>query len=83
MRSGRAVAAMLVCVLAAVLGPNLLYQPYPYEARDGREDPEARGARVNRGGSWYYGPWYVRTTYRATADQGYRRVRDLGARCVR
>jgi len=60
-----------------------LYQPYPYDARDGREDPEARGARVNRGGSWYYGPWYVRTTYRATADHGYRRVRDLGARCVR
>jgi formylglycine-generating enzyme required for sulfatase activity len=60
-----------------------LYRPYPYDARDGREDPEARGARVNRGGSWYYGPWYVRTTYRATADQGYRRVRDLGVRCAR
>jgi formylglycine-generating enzyme required for sulfatase activity len=60
-----------------------LYRPYPYDASDGREDPEARGARVNRGGSWYYAAWYVRTTYRATADQGYRRVRDLGARCAR
>ena len=60
-----------------------LYRPYPYDAHDGREDPEARGARVNRGGSWYYGAWYVRTTYRATADQGYRRIRDLGARCAR
>jgi formylglycine-generating enzyme required for sulfatase activity len=60
-----------------------LYRPYPYDAHDGREDPEARGARVNRGGSWYYGAWYVRTTYRATADHGYRRVRDLGVRCAR
>ena len=60
-----------------------LYRPYPYDAADGREDPAARGARVNRGGSWYYRAWYVRTTYRATADQGYRRVPDLGARCAR
>jgi formylglycine-generating enzyme required for sulfatase activity len=60
-----------------------LYRPYPYDARDGRNDPTARGARVNRGGSWHYGPWYVRTTYRATADHGYRRVPDLGARCAR
>jgi len=60
-----------------------LYRPYPYDATDGREDPSAHGARVNRGGSWYYRAWYVRTTYRATADQGYRRVRDLGARCAR
>jgi formylglycine-generating enzyme required for sulfatase activity len=60
-----------------------LYRPYPYDPSDGREDPDARGARVNRGGSWYYRAWYVRTTYRATADQSYRRVRDLGARCAR
>jgi formylglycine-generating enzyme required for sulfatase activity len=60
-----------------------LYRPYPYDASDGREDPDARGARVNRGGSWYYRAWHVRTTYRATADQGYRRVPDLGARCAR
>jgi formylglycine-generating enzyme required for sulfatase activity len=60
-----------------------LYRPYPYDGNDGREDPGARGARVNRGGSWYYTAWYSRASYRATADQAYRRVADLGFRCVR
>jgi formylglycine-generating enzyme required for sulfatase activity len=59
-----------------------LYRPYPYDPDDGREDAAARGARVNRGGSWYYGAWYVRTTFRATADQNYRRIADLGFRCA-
>ncbi len=59
-----------------------LYRPYPYDARDGREDRTARGARVNRGGSWYYGAWYVRASYRATADHIYRRIGDLGFRCA-
>ena len=59
-----------------------LYRPYPYDPGDGREEPMARGARVNRGGSWYYAPWYARTTYRATADHTYRRIADLGFRCA-
>jgi formylglycine-generating enzyme required for sulfatase activity len=59
-----------------------LYRPYPYDPGDGREDGHARGARVNRGGSWYYGPRHLRTTYRATADHMYRRVADLGFRCA-
>ena len=60
-----------------------LYRAYPYDPRDGREDPTARGARVNRGGSWYYQASYVRTTFRATADHMYRRIADLGFRCAR
>jgi len=29
-----------------------LYRPYPYRAKDGREDPSGPGARIVRGGSW-------------------------------
>jgi formylglycine-generating enzyme required for sulfatase activity len=59
-----------------------LYRPYPYDPDDGREDLAARGPRVNRGGSWYYGPTFARSSFRATADHMYRRISDLGFRCA-
>src|SRR5712691_6995976 len=39
----------------------------------------ARGARVDRGVNWYYGPQHVRATYRANADQAYRASRTSGS----
>jgi formylglycine-generating enzyme required for sulfatase activity len=41
-----------------------LYADYPYSADDGREKPEAFGARVLRGGSWLNGRGYARCAYR-------------------
>jgi formylglycine-generating enzyme required for sulfatase activity len=60
-----------------------LYTPYPYDAQDGREDPNTRGSRVERGGSWYFDPWHARATRRTAAGHIYRRVSDLGFRCAK
>lgn len=60
-----------------------LYTPYPYDPHDGREDLDARGSRVERGGSWYYGPQQARTTRRTAAGHIYRRISDLGFRCAK
>lgn len=47
------------------------YQPYPYDARDGREDPSGNVDRVLRGGSWINGSCY-RGAYRGYLAPGFR-----------
>jgi formylglycine-generating enzyme required for sulfatase activity len=41
-----------------------LYRPYPYRADDGREDPNASGERVSRGGGQSSTAEMLRSTYR-------------------
>jgi formylglycine-generating enzyme required for sulfatase activity len=41
-----------------------LYRPYPYEAGDGREDVDAEGERVVRGGAYDEGPLLARCAWR-------------------
>ncbi|HYN77962.1 MAG TPA: SUMF1/EgtB/PvdO family nonheme iron enzyme [Lamprocystis sp. (in: g-proteobacteria)] len=58
-----------------------LDRPYPYEAQSGRNDRDAEGPRILRGGSYNAGPQRARTTARAGAAM--REVaRDIGFRLV-
>jgi len=63
---------------------NSLYRPYPYRAEDGREDPDnASGARVARGGSWFYS---YTSEFRAASrhsDSPNARFHNYGFRCAR
>ena len=58
-----------------------LYQSYPYDADDGRENPEATGTRLLRGGSCSTNPEFLCTSYRYTLFAGDRRG-DIGFRLV-
>jgi serine/threonine-protein kinase len=54
---------------------------YPYDANDGREDPDAAGNRVWRGGPWSNGGWWMRSSIRYHSVPHY--VNDfLGFRCA-
>lgn len=59
--------------------------PYPYNSLDGREDPDANGARVVRGGSWASSLDEILTYHRLSLDPNASAVRgnDLGFRCAR
>ncbi len=62
-----------------------LYRPYPYRRDDGREDPQADGERVTRGGDYVFdsSPEALRTWFRGgfsrAPDRGHRHI---GFRCV-
>jgi len=58
-----------------------LYKEYPYRTDDGREDPDASGLRVLRGGSWVDGTRVARCSSRLVSDPSYSRGR-FGFRCV-
>lgn len=59
-----------------------LYQPYPYMAADGREDPQAAGSRTTRGGSRVNAEPFLRSANRSL--EGVSVASDLlGFRCVR
>jgi iron(II)-dependent oxidoreductase len=62
-----------------------LYRPYPYDAKDGREDPDDPGERVTRGGDYVFDTdaaqltgWY-RTGFSRAPGRGHRHI---GFRCV-
>jgi formylglycine-generating enzyme required for sulfatase activity len=59
-----------------------LYEPYPYDAGDGREDPKADGRRVLRGGSWSSDRRDTRSAYRLHSDPSYA-LDYVGFRCAR
>jgi serine/threonine protein kinase/formylglycine-generating enzyme required for sulfatase activity len=57
-----------------------LYQPYPYSAADGREDPAKPGDRVFRGGSWAQSSG-AHAAYRDRAAPDYQ-ADEVGFRCA-
>jgi serine/threonine-protein kinase len=61
---------------------NSIYQPYPYQEDDGREDPASDGKRVFRGGSWSDGGSIVRSALRNRFSPYYKSD-GIGFRCAR
>jgi iron(II)-dependent oxidoreductase len=59
-----------------------LYKPYPYDPADGREDPQAPGRRVARGGSWSGEPFIAHAAYRFHPDPTFAHY-YLGFRCAK
>ncbi len=58
-----------------------LYENYPYDPGDGRENLEEEGSRVLRGGAFGFAADYVRCASRVTWGPGYR-VLNRGFRVV-
>jgi serine/threonine protein kinase len=63
---------------------STLFKLYPYDASDGREDPDSLGKRVARGGSWHTiggNAGNARTDTRLELDPGYYGA-YVGVRCA-
>lgn len=58
-----------------------LFEPYPYNALDGRENLNSSSKRVIRGGSWYSYFYSVRSSNRVMNVPTYT-SKDLGFRCA-
>jgi len=58
-----------------------LYIPYPYDENDGRNDRDAHGKRVVRGGSWYDRPKRCTSSYRF-GYRTYQKVYNVGFRVI-
>ncbi len=57
------------------------YRPYPYDVRDGRDDPSASGTKAVRGGSWRDLPERARSAFRLSYEP-YQRVFTVGFRVI-
>jgi formylglycine-generating enzyme required for sulfatase activity len=57
------------------------YKPYPYKTADGRNSPDAEGAKVVRGGSWCDRPTRCRSAFRLS-HPAWQRVYNVGFRVV-
>jgi iron(II)-dependent oxidoreductase len=62
-----------------------LYRPYPYRADDGRENPEAAGERVTRGGAHDSAAEHLRAPWRGNGVSRAPRAghHHIGFRCAR
>ena len=58
-----------------------LIAPYPYDANDGREDPDSPDERAWRGGPWSNGYWWMRSSVRYRSVNWYQWY-VLGFRCA-
>jgi formylglycine-generating enzyme required for sulfatase activity len=57
------------------------FWPYPYDAGDGRDDPQGNAERVTRGGSWHSPVLRVRSVSRGMNDPWFT-DNDVGFRCA-
>ena len=57
------------------------YRPYPYDPRDGRDQPSGSGKKSVRGGSWHDRPRRARSAFRQNY-QPWQQVYNVGFRVV-